>query len=827
MWREEAGRDLGFALRTLRKNPGFTLVAVLSLALGIGANTALFTVAQAVLLKSLPVNDPSALVFVTHQGKSGPPDKPAPVTNFPLYEFLRDGNRSFASVLAFSPTHLRLRRAADTEGVSAQWVTPNYFSSLGVKAFVGRTWAPEDEAHPALVVISHRLWSHSFAADPGVVGKTLLLSGQPVTIIGVTPPDFLGLSPGTPVDLTLLLAAQPQLQPERGNLSTLGRGSNDEPVPTWELFIMGRRQPGVTTPQAEAETTVLLRQWAASRHASDAYMESSFYRVELTPGGRGLDTLRQRFTAPLGLLAAIVGGVLLIACANLTNLLLARTVSRRHELSVRKALGASRGRLIRQLLTESLTLTTLGGIAGLIFGSWGSSFLAALLASGKTPVEIDAQPDLRVLGFTLALSLFAGVAVGLVPALRASAIALNEGGARTSRRTGRWGLSQSLVAVQLATSLCLLVATGLFAANLRRILAIDPGFHSDNLLSVSFDWAGAGYTRPQMMAFAGRAVEQARTVPGVQSASATHIEPLGEQKSQRWFSTRGATPGEVHTGVVDLNVVSGDYFKTIHLPLVRGREFDAGDRADSTRVAIISESLARACFGDADPVGQFAWIARDTTGAPLVIVGVARDSRPRDVRDAPLQLLFLPAAQSTAWEMNLLVRTASQSPALIADLRRALAALGPDVAVRDVTTPQALRARSLLQERLFATLSSFFGPLALLLTAVGLYGLLAYDVAQRTREIGVHLALGARPRDMLRLVLKRGLLLVAVGIVAGLLASTALAGLLRRFLFAIPPGDPSTLLLAVGVLLLVALLACWLPARRAARVDPIVALRCE
>lgn len=826
-WCEEARQDLGFALRTLRKNPGFTVVAVLSLAFGIGANTALFTVAEAVLLKPLPVTDPSALALVTHQGKSGAPDKPAHFTNVPLYEWLRGHSHSFASVLAFSPTHLRLRRAADTEGLSAQWVSPNYFSTLGVSALLGRTWAADDEAHPELAVISHRLWSRSFGSDPGIVGKTLLLNGHSITVIGVTPPNFLGLIPGTPVDLTLLLAAQPLLQPERGNLITLGGGANEEPVPTWELFILGRRQSGVSVAQAEAETTVLLHQWAVHRHASGAELDASFHRVELTPAGRGLDTLRRRFAAPLGLLAAISGGVLLIACANITNLLLARAVARRHELAVRRALGAGRGRLIRQLLTESLTLSTLGGLTGLLLGTWGSSFLAALLASGRTPVDIDASPDIRVLGFALGLSVFVGVAVGLIPAWRATTPALNEGGTRATRRTGRWSLSGCLVVAQLAATLCLLVATGLFVTNLRRIVAIDPGFQTDNLLSVSFDWTGSGYTRAQIITFAQRAAEQARTVPGVEAASATHIEPLGEQKSQRWFSARVTVSGDTHTGVVDLNVVSGDYFKTMNLPVVRGREFNNGDRVDSTRVAIISESLARVCFGDADAVGQFAWIARDTTGAPLTIVGVARDSRQRDVRDAPLQLLFLPASQSTAWEMNLLVRTSGPSTTLAAELRRTLSVLGSDVAVRAITTPQAQRAQSLMQERLFAHLSSFFGPLALLLAALGLYGLLAYEVAQRTREIGVHMALGAQPRDMLRLVLKRGLLLVAIGSAAGLLGAIALTGVLQRFLFASKPGDPLTLALAVGVLFVVALLACWLPARRAARVDPLVALRCE
>ncbi|HWA27373.1 MAG TPA: ABC transporter permease [Lacunisphaera sp.] len=828
LWLDDLGRDFHYALRSLRKNPAFALVAIASLGLGIGANTAIFSVINAVMLKSLPVADPSALVLFTHEGKHGPQDRPAYFSNFPLYEFLRDGSRSLGDLLAFSPTRLRVQRDREAEGVSAQWVTPNYFASLGVSPALGRAWAADDLANPNVVVISDRFWRSHFAADPAVIGRALTVSGKPVTVVGVTPPEFAGLTPGTPIDLTLLLAAQPGLQPERGDLLALGRGAQDEPVPTWELYIVGRLQRGVARARAEAELAVLAGRWAANRGASDTYVSSSFFRAELAPVGKGLDALRRRFSAPLRVLAGLVGCVLLIACANLANLLLARAAARRREIAVRVAIGASRGRLIRQMLTESLMLTALGGAAGLLVGGWGSSFLVALIATGRTPVELNVAPDGRVLCFTLAVSILAGIAVGLVPALRGANLGSNAwSGGPPHARGGKWSLGQTLVSAQLALSLCLLVASGLFVANLRRLAAIDPGFRTENLLSVSFDWTGAGFSKAQMMAFVQRAVERAREVPGVASASATFIAPLGEQASQRWFSVRGSAPGAASTSVVEFNVVAADYFETMNLPLVRGRGFDGRDTASAPKVAIISEALARFCFGDADPVGQPVWIARDTNGPPFTIVGVARDAKQRDVREAPMHLLYLPITQSASWDTNLLVRASGNPGAIATELRRALAGVSADVPVREITTPQAQLERSLLQERLLAMLSGFFGPLALLLAAIGLYGLLAFNVAQRTREIGVRMALGARGGDVLRLVVKQGMVLVAVGAVVGLGAASVLARIVRHQLDAISPHDPMTLLAAVGVLAAVALLACWLPARRAAKVDPTVALRAE
>lgn len=822
-----AWRDLLYATRALQRHRGVTLVAALSLSLGLGANIAIFSVLDAVLLRSLPVTDAAALVVLSHHGKDAGATPRARFANVPLYEFIRDTNRSFSGVLAFSTTQLRMRRDETTIAIPAQWVSANYFAVLGVRAALGRTWERGDEDLPDVVVISDRLWRREFAADPAVVGRSITLNGRPVGIIGVLPPDCEGLIPGSPVDLTLLLAAQPAVQPAQGNLVTLGGGAKDEAVSTWPLFLVARLKPGVSASSAEAEASLLFRQWATHRGASEDYVAGAYSRATLKPAGKGLDNLRQRFAAPLWVLMAIVAGVLLIAGANVVNLLLVRGAARQHELAVRAALGASRGRLMRQLLSEGVLLTLLGGIGGIFVGAWGASALTALVATGRTPTELHARMDWHGFIFALTLALLCGAGVGLIPAWRISrrstAATLNESSARGGERaTGRWG--EVLVVAQFALSLTLLVATGLFVGNLRQITGIAPGYAPDHLISVSFDWSAAGYNRAQMIDFVRRAAETVAALPEIEAAGATHLEPLGQQESQRWLTARGAD-GDGTPRVVEFNVVSSDYFRAMRLPVVRGRAFDSRDAADAPKVAMISETLARECFPDRDAVGQFVWIARDTKGTPFTVVGIVHDAKQRDIREAPLPMLFLPATQSTAWEMNLVARFRGDRPASTLALRQALTRVARDVPIRAITTPDAQMNRSLLQERMLASLSGFFGPLAMLLAAVGLYGLLAYHVTCRTREIGVRMALGASTRDVLRLVFWRGLRLVGIGTLLGLAGALLVPHVLRRFLYALSPYDPRILAGAVILLGMVAVAACLLPALRAARLDPSAALR--
>ena len=461
--------DLKFAFRQLLKNPGFTAVAVLTLALGIGANTAIFTLVDAVLLKMLPVHNPWELVFFAHCGKDGATQATqySRSSNYPMYEFLRERSQTLAGLYAFWRVDLRVGTGASGQSVPGQFVTANYFSVLGVNAVMGRTFAVGDEAEPAVAVISYRLWQRNYGGDPLVIGKPLVVSGKSVTIIGVAPPDFLGLEAGSPTGVTLLLAAQSSILPEFGNRLAMCES-------WWSLTIMGRLKPGVPVMQASAEMDVLLQQWNAAENVPEPTIQRSFAQVELQPGSKGLDALRRQFSKPLLVLGGIVGLVLLIACANIANLLLARATARRKEIAVRLAMGASRGRLIRQLLTESVVLAALGGAVGVWLGWWGSHMLVAFISSGPAPVELQVQPDLRILGFTTAVSMLTGILAGLMPALRGSTIdlspALKENTpALTASQGARWSFGQSVVAGQLALSLWLLIGAGLFISSLRRI----------------------------------------------------------------------------------------------------------------------------------------------------------------------------------------------------------------------------------------------------------------------------------------------------------------------------------------------------------------------
>jgi predicted permease len=823
---DEMFQDLRFGLRMMLKQPGFTAMAALTLALGIGANTAIFSLVDAVLLKTLPVRNPEELVFFAHFGRTGDRDDRFG-SNYPLYEHLLDHNQSFAGMSGFWTMSFKVRQESGVEIVPGQYVTGSYFSTLEVSALLGRTISMADDADAMVAVISHRFWVRKFAKDPAVIGKPMVVNGNSLTIIGVTPPDFLGLLPGEPTEISIPLAAQPKVSAEFGDRREMRDGS-------WGLTILGRLKPGAQAEQARADLDRLMRQWMTENKFPQQMIDDSFTRAELLPAGKGVDGLRFRFSKPLQALMGAVGLLLLIACANIAGMLLARSSARQKEMAVRLAMGASRRRLIRQLLTEGVLLAALGGVAGVLFGWWGSRLLVAFISSGPVPVKLDVSPDLRALGFTAAVSLLAGIAVSLAPALQSARIDLTPALKESVATVGfgkRWQSGRALIALQVALSLVLVIGATTFAFSLRNIVSLGAGFQTENLLLVGFDPFGTGYDRNRLNAFYSEAHERVRSLPGVRAASLSTNMPLSRDDSTRPLSVTGYVPISPEDLKVHVNWVSTAFFETMRIPLLKGREFMASDDDGAAKVAVINETLARFYFGDNDPVGKVVWIGREPNGPPIQIVGVARDSKQENLRQAPPRMIYLPFLQDRQASMTLEARTAMNPATLIPAVRKALLEVSHDIPISEIKTGQEQLEGGLVAERLIATLSNFFGALALLLAAIGLYGTLSHFVARKTREIGVRVALGAQARDVLRLVMREASWPLLIGISTGLLAAIAIQRVVtNRFsdlLFGMTATNPVVVSLSVAALLVTAALAAYLPARKAAKVDPMVALRQE
>ncbi len=846
LWLDQLLQDMRFAVRSLYKTPGFTAVAVLSLALGIGANTALFSLVDDVLLKSLPVRDPDSLVLFRWlspnnglmRSTNGYVIKDPATglrTSTSLSNFIFDRLRAdpgqhavFGDFFAFASVgRLTLDIDHQAELANGQVVSGGYFAGLGVSPHRGRALGADDDQEdaPPAAMISHRFWQRRFAADPAVIGKTIRANNVAVTIVGITPENFHGtLQLGDVPDMTFPLALEPRLNP--------AFTARHEPL-SWWLHLAGRLKPGVTAAQAQARLEPIFVQaardaWIGQQGAQklDRLETRADPLLRLVPGAQGLVENRRTYDQPLLILQCIVGAVLLIACTNVANLLLARAATRAKEIAVRLSIGASRWRLVRQLLTESVVLSLLGGVVGVVFAFLGRDALLALRPIGGTD---SLALDWRVLGFTLGVSLLIGLVFGLAPAWRATRVDLNSvmKGTSATVRGSRLPLRSVLMVAQVALSVVLLVGAGLFMRTLHNLRQVDPGFNRENLLLFSLDPGLNGYARAQSAALFERVLERVSHLPGVRSAGFSRFPFLSGGRRSSNISVPGRTLPPGVGREVNINFVHPAFFQTMEIPLVLGRNFIASDVENSPRVVVVSQKFADKIFPGENPLGQRFAFGGDPTSRPLEIVGVVRDAHYADLRSELPLIAYTSFAQEPSTQVTFAVRTAGNPRALGAAIRQTLHDIDPEVPLFNLRAQEEQDTQLVASERLFALLTAFFGGVALLLTCIGLYGLLAHTVATRTREIGIRMALGAQVRAVISLVLGEGLRLVALGVGLGFGVALGVMRFVSKLLYGVSPVDPLSLGGAALLLIAVAAVACWLPARRAAKVDPMVALRAE
>ena len=807
--------DFRFAIRMLLKNPGFTVVAVLTLALGIGANTALFSLIHPLLLKSLPVKDPSSLLLLEVQQ----PKQRFPLFTHPVYLDLRGRSEIFRDVIAFMtrPVGGVVQRSA--ERLQVEVVSGNYFQALGVQPVLGRLFTEHDDqtpgAHP-IAVLSYHYWQRRFGGNPDVIGEVIALSGHPFTIVGVSQSQFFGLRVGESPDVRVPLMMEAQTKT----------------APTWLydgeirwLRLMAYLKPGVTRAEAQSAAAVFFQQAQSSSSKPQRDSEQLF----LEPGNRGASSLRSQFGASLWVIFVLVGIVLLMACGNVANLLLARATARTREVAVRLALGAGQVRLLRQFLTENLLLFAVGGVLGLIFAPWVASLLVGLLPHSDVSRHLETSINPEILIFTAAISLFTGLLFGLAPAWRSTRVALVEGLKANPCGFGgphreRW--DYALVSVQVALSLVVLVAAGLFVRTLWNLHHVDAGFSRPQLLLASIDPSSKGWRGKQIFQFYEQLLDRVEALAGVRSAGLARIRLLTGVGVSDPLTIHGYQPQPGENMHVLLNAVSPKYFGTLGIPFQAGRDFEKTDDPDSLGVAIINEMAARRFFPGEDPIGKTIQVGNPVD---LRIVGLVQDSKYGDLRDRIESTVYVSALQrpDAAWRSTLYLRFSGSTASLLASLQSTVNSLAPDLPLFAVRTMDAEVDNLLARERMLTWLSASFGLVALVLAAIGVYGVLAYAVSRSTREIGIRMALGAQRRAVLGLVLGRGLKLVGAGTVLGLMGAMASTRLLRSLLFDVGPADPLTFVAVPLLLAFVTLLACWLPSRRAAKVDPMVALRYE
>jgi predicted permease len=825
-------QDLRYALRTLAKAPGFTFIVVCTLSLGIGANTAIFTLMDQVLLRALPVRHPQELVVLDPNGANMGRIEGDHAFSYPMYKDLRAQAHVFDGVAARFPVAATMLHQGRSERVRAELVSGNYFQVLGLTVASGRLFSDADEqtesGHP-FVVLAHGFWQRRFGANPAVVGTTIHLDGFPMTVVGVASPAFNGFTVGSPADLFVPLMMRAEMIP------TDPKGALMDRRTMW-LNIVARLRPGVSAEQAQTEATVIFRRTrqeelkqipARSGSFNKRFLET---RVDALPGYRGLSEMRDQFSTPVIVLMTMVGLVLLIACANVANLLVARAPGRQREIAIRLALGASRARIVQQLLIESLALALLGGGAGVLVSIWAADLLLKALPFEGAARTFVSTPDARVLLFALGVSVLTGVLFGLLPAWQTARPRLvpalkEEGGAVVS--SGHVWLRKGLVVAQVALSLLLLVGAGLFARSLWNLRSLDPGFRVDRMMTFALDPSLNGYPTEQASQVFARLRDQLARQPGVLSVSLAANRPLSGDVWMATVNVDGYQAKDAENLNPHMNTVGPDYFRTMGMALVAGREFTEGDGATAPKVAVINEAMARYFYRGQNPIGRRFGIGRGTA-TDIEIVGVVKDGKEADLRKEPARSFYIPYMQdSGVGQMTFFVRTRSDAVLTADGLRRIVRQVDAAIPVFQLKSMEAVADESLFVDRMVALLSASFGALATLLAAVGLYGVMSYAVARRTREIGLRMALGADAASVVWMVMREVVMMAAIGVAVGLPLAVASGRLISSLLFGVSAADPGTLVGATGLLLTVALLAGYVPAGQATRVDPMRALRWE
>jgi len=842
-------QDLRFGVRMLAKNPGFTAVAVLTLALGIGANTAIFSVVNSVLIRNLPVRDPQQLVFLTNpdaQGmEQGFGDGDRDFLTYPEFQELSHNNQVLSGLAASASEGPKLSVGIENEGQSGEGtparislVSGSYFSVLGVDPILGREFTSDvdtmRDASP-IAVISYSFWQGRFGGDPAVLSRRIQIRGTSYAVIGVTPPQFDGETVGLSPDIWVPLSMQSEIYPGRDYLSL-------EPKPfhkiEW-LQAIGRLKPGVGVARARVSINVAFQQILQSQTAPMSGEERHTFmnqHLAVVEGGRGASTLRGDFSKALQILMALVGLILLIACANVANILLARSAARQKELAVRVAMGAGALRLFRQVLTESILLAAIGAAFGILLAHWADAALLRLVAGGANPIPLDLHLDSRMLAFTLGVAVLSGILFGLAPAFRAARVDLSSVLKGTSRsiasggsQAGRVPVGKILVVAQVALSLLLLFVAGLFLRSFQNLAAVQIGYDSDHLLLFGVSPLSSGFKGPRAAQLLKDMIERLDAVPGVRSASLMDNLLLGGSDSNSDIFVEGANPKTVEAPESRWDMVGPNFFSTMGIPILYGREIGSQDSGNGQRVGLLNQTAAHYYFGDKNPIGSRIMVKTAEGPSDFVVIGVVSDSKHGSVREKPQRRFYIPFFNpiGDASSANVLVRTSGDPATTVSAIRAAVKQTAANLPLIEVQTMNQRVSQSLATDRTITKLSGVFGPLAMILVCIGLYGVMSYAVSGRTSEIGVRIALGAQRGTVLWLILRESLLLVLVGVAIGLPATFGAGKWISSLLFGVKPADPMALALATALMFAAGILACYIPARRAMRVDPIVALRYE